>query len=185
MSTQKEFQILVRRKIPYLSAGLWSIMAVLILIILLFYVFMLPTKHASDEMKTAYYILVLPEWLKRLSALAFIGLLIFIPLYFSARLKRAALLRLTDDTILITGKQLDLTIPFKKIKRIYFNDLKNLFGQPKYKMQIVIQEKRNKSIVFFLANYEEAGPALDTLSKVNNAQFAFYDDNMETFHDDE
>jgi hypothetical protein len=185
MDKPKEFQILVRRKIPYISEGLWSIVAALFLIMLLLYLFMLPTKNAPDEMSTAYYILVVPEWLKKLSSFAFVGLIIFIPLYFAARLNKPAILTLSDDTIFIKGKKLDLAIPFKNIKRIYFNDLMNFLRQPKNKMQIVIQQKSNKSTVFLLANYDEADNALDTFSKVNNAEFAFYDDNIVTLHDDE
>ena len=52
-------------------------------------------------------------------------------------------------------------------------------------MQIVIQQKGNTTAVFVLANYEDAYEALDTLSKIDNANFAFYDDNMQTLHNDE
>lgn len=185
MDTPKEFQILVRRKIPYISEGLWSIVAVLFIIMFLLYFFMLPTKNAPDEMATAYYILVVPEWLKRLSAFAFVGLIIFIPLYYAARLNMPALLTLSDDTIFIKGKKIDLTIPCKNIKRIYFNDLMNLLRRPKDKMQIVIQQKSSKTTVFLLANYDETDFALDTFSKINSAEFAFYENNMVTHHDDD
>ena len=184
MDTPKEFQILVRRKIPYISEGLWGIVAFLLIIMFLLYIFMLPTKNASEEMATAYYILVVPEWLKKISAFAFVGLIIFIPLYFSARLNKPALLTLSDDTIFIKGKKIDLAIPFKNIKRIYFNDLMNLLRKPKDKMQIVIQQKSNKTTVFLLANYDETDLALETFSKINNAEFAFYENNIATNHDD-
>ena len=102
-----------------------------------------------------------------------------------ARLKKPAVLTLSDDSVFIKGKQLDLTIPFNNIKRIYFNDLMNLLRQPKDKMQIVIQQKSNKTTVFLLANYDDADLALDTISKINNAEFAFYDNSMATMHDDD
>ena len=185
MDTPKEFQILVRRKIPYLSEGLWIVVFSLSLVMALFYFFMLPTKNASGEMATAYYILVVPEWLKKLSAVASFGLLIVTSLYFISRLKTPGVLIVSDNSIFIKGKQLDLTIPFSNIKRIYFNDLMNLLRQPKDKMQIVIQQKSNKTTVFFLANYDDADLAIDTFSKINNAEFAFYEDNMTTMHDDD
>ena len=185
MDTPIEFKILVRRKIPYISEGLWGIVGACFLILLLFYFFMLPTKNVSGEMATGYYILVIPEWLKRLSAIALLGIIIFMPLYFAARLKKPALLTLGHDAIFIKGKQLDLTLPFKNIKRIYFNDLMNLQRQPKDKMQIVIQQKTNKTTTFLLTNYEDAELAVDTLGKITNAEFAFYDDNMVTTHDDD
>ncbi len=185
METPKEFRILVRRNIPYITQGLWRIVVVLFLIVFLFYLYMSPTKNTSNEMATVYYILVMPEWLKRISAYAFLGLIIFLPLYFVARVKKSALLIVSDETLFIKGKQLDLIIPFKSIKKIYFNDLKNLLRQSKEKLQVVIQQKSNKSTVFLLANYEEAEIVLDTLSEITNAEFAFYDDNMQTIQHDE
>jgi hypothetical protein len=185
MDTAKEFQILVRRKIPYISEGLWIVVGSLFLLACFFYLFMLPTKKASDEMATVYYIFVMPYWLKKLFAIAFAGLIIFIPMYFVARVNQPGSLTVSHSNILIKGRQLNLAIPLKNIKKIYFNDLKNLLRQPKYKMQIVIQEKSSKCTVFLLANYGDAEDALDTLSKITDAEFAFYDDNMLTTHDDE
>jgi hypothetical protein len=126
-----------------------------------------------------------PEWLKKLSGIAFLGLFIVTPLYFVARLKKPAVLTLTDNSVVMKGKQLELTIPFEKIKRIYFNDLMNLLRQPKDKMQIVIQQKSDKTTVFLLANYDDADLALDTFSKINNAEFAFYENSMATMHSDD
>ena len=60
-----------------------------------------------------------------------------------------------------------------------------MLRQPKDKMQIAIQQKSNKTTVFLLANYDEADLALDTFSKINNAEFAFYDNSMATMHDDD
>ncbi len=65
MDAPKEFQILVKRKIPYVSESIWTVIAVFFLVMFLLYVFMLPTKYASAEMAAAYYILVVPEWLKK------------------------------------------------------------------------------------------------------------------------
>ncbi|HEY4147849.1 MAG TPA: hypothetical protein VGM41_02915, partial [Chitinophagaceae bacterium] len=107
------------------------------------------------------------------------------PLYFNARLKKPALLTLKEDAILIKGKELEVTIPFRNIKRIYFNDLKHLLIRSKEKMQVVIQQKSGKSTTFLLANYGEAELAIDTLGKISEAEFAFYEDNMVTMHDDE
>lgn len=185
MDATKEFHILLRRKIPYVSEGLWLIIFALLLILGVFYLFMLPTKNASDEMATAYYILIIPEWLKNLSAIALLGLLITSPLYFAARLKKPAVLTLADTYVFITGKHLKLRIAFKDIKRVYFNDLMYFSRRPKNKMQIVIQLHSNKTTVFLLANYGDADLALENFSKIKNAEFAFYEDNMITMHQDD
>ena len=185
MDTPKEFQILLRRKIPYISEGLWGIVVSCSLILFLLYFLMLPAKNTSGEVAIGYYILVIPEWLKRISSYALVGLLIFLPLYYAARLKKPALLTIGIDTIFIKGKQVELIIPFKNIKKIYFNDLTNYQGLPKEKMQIVIQQKTSKVTTFILVNYEEAESAVDNLGKITTAQFAFYESSFITTHDED
>ena len=185
MDTTKEFQVLVRRRIPYLSSGLWWVTIVLFAIVFLLYLIMTPTKNSSDEMATAYYILVVPDWFKKTSAIALVGLVILMPIYFSARLHKPALLTITPDTILLQGKKMDITIPIHSITKIYFNDLKNLLRRPKNKLQIVVQQKNRKLTIFLLKNYHDGEEAMVTLSKIDKAEFAFYDDNMLTTHDEE
>jgi hypothetical protein len=185
MHTTKEFQVLVRRKIPYLSSSLWWVTIVLFAIVFLVYLIMTPTKNSSDEMATAYYILVVPDWLKKVSAIALAGLVILMPIYFSARLHKLALLTINQNVVVIKGKQIDIAIPIALIDKIYFNDLKNLLRRPKNKLQIVIQQKNKKLTIFLLKNYNEGEEAMDALGKIDKAEFAFYDDNMLTIHDEE
>jgi len=79
MDTAKEFPITIRHKIPYLSEILlWGI-GISFLIFLLFYAAMSPTKYSSDEMAVAYYILVIPDWLKNISAIALGSFIILVP----------------------------------------------------------------------------------------------------------
>lgn len=183
---QNEFKVLVKRKIPYLTKGLGIILVVMILILILLYFFMQPSTKASYEMATAYFILAVPEWLKKASVFAGVVLIVFLPIYFAARLKISALLSLSEDSIIIKGKNLDTIIPFKNIKRIYFNDLKNFLQQPKDKMQIVVQQKDDNSIVFLLANYYESGVIIDTFSKVISTEYSIFATNsLEMFSNEE
>ncbi len=185
MENNIEFKIFLRRKIPYVSEGLYGLVIVFSLIILLFYILMLPTKNVSAEMATAYYLLVIPEWLKTIVAISLIGLIIFFPFYYKARLNKPALLTIENETFSILGMDISLIIPFKNIKRIYFNDLQNLLNHSKEKLQIVVQQKNDTLITFLLANYEDADLAIDYLGKINNAEFAFFDKDLPTIHDDE
>ena len=185
MDTSKEFQVLVRRKFPYLSSGLMYIMMALFSILLLFYIVMSPTKNSSDEMATVYYILVVPEWLKTISAFAFVGLIIITPLYNVTRLQKSALLTIEADNIFIKGEQIDITIKKRLVSKIYISDLTDWLRRPKNKMQITIRHKKKKLTVFQLKNYDDSDEMFDALSKVDNAEFMFFDKSIPTMHDEE
>ncbi len=185
MDQPKEFQVLVKRKLPYVSNGLMYIMLVLFLILFLFYAVMSPTKNSSDEMATVYYVLVVPEWLKNISAIALIGMIITIPLYNITRLRKPALLIIRHENIYIKGDQIDLTIKNKLISKIYVADLTDAFKQPKNQMQIVIRHIKKKLTVFYLKNYDDSEELIDALSKIENAEFMFFDKSIPTMHDEE
>jgi hypothetical protein len=131
MDTSNELQVLVRRKIPYLSSGLSWILGLLFIVLFLFAIVMSPTKYNSDETKAAYYILVVPNWIKVSSSIGAIGLIITLQLYYSARLYQPALLTLSIENILIKGKGIEFEIAFSFVAKIYFNDLKDLLRRPK------------------------------------------------------
>ena len=127
---------------------------------------MLPIRHASGEMATAYYILVVPEWLKTSSAYAGLGLLIVTPLYYSARLHKPAKLVVHGNHLSITGKQVELNIPFRKIDKVFCNDLHNLLRKPKGVLQFVIKQKRRKVTTFRLRYYDQGEEVVRTLSRL-------------------
>jgi hypothetical protein len=146
---------------------------------------MLPTSYASDEMKTAYYITLVPEWFKTVSAYSWIGLIVILPVYYSARLHRPALLKLYPDHISITGTRVHINIPTATITKVFCNDLHNILGKPKGILQLVIQERRHKLTTFRMKNYEDGEKLLNHLIKHENIQFAFYEDNMTVNHEEE
>ena len=80
MSEPPEFEILIRRKMPFITSLLYGLIIFLLAILLILYVFMIPATHSrsSAEMQTAYYIRVVPDALKLLSSYSFFGLLIVV-----------------------------------------------------------------------------------------------------------
>lgn len=119
MNTPRQFEISIRRRIPFLSNFLFVALIFFFAILFLLYLIMLPTRHASGEMATGYYILVVPDALKALSTYSGIGLFITVPLYYSARLHKPAILTFHNDHLSITGKQIDLNISFRKIDKVF------------------------------------------------------------------
>ncbi len=185
MDTIKEFQILVRRKVPFLSnILLWTIVALAILVFLLYFA-MLPTKHSSGEMATVYYILAIPDWLKKSSAIGLVGLIILTPVYISLRLSTPALLTIQNETILIEENRKSLTIQNDSVTKIFFNDLTDLLKQPKYKIEIALKYKYDKTIIFRLKYYIDADDVLTALSNITNADFLFHNTPLWTMFDKE
>ena len=185
MDRPKEFEILIRRKIPYVSSILFGIAFCFFAVLFILYLIMLPTRNASGEMATAYYILAVPEWLKTISAYSLLGLLIITPIYYSARLHKPAKLMVHLDYLSISGKQLDINIPGKKVDKVFCNDLHNLFRKPKGILQFVIKQKRRKVTTFRLKHYDQGEEVLSALFSLGNMQFAFYEDDMIGDHQDE
>jgi len=68
---------------------------------------------------------------------------------------------------------------------VYFNDLKNVFGKPKGKLQIIIQQGSSIQTAFRLRNYEEGGELIDAFATVDDVVFAGYDKEMFGDHHDE
>lgn len=178
MEIPRQFEVLVRRRIPYLSSFIYGLLIFFFAILFVLDLFMLPSSYASEEMKTAYFILFIPETLKTLSGYSVIGLLITIPLYNSARRHRPALLTFYEDHFTIVGNKIDLKIHFIKIEKVFFNDLHTLFGKPRGILQFVIREKRRKSTTFRLKHYEEGEAILAALNFNNKTPIAFYEYDM-------
>lgn len=187
METAKEFEILIRRKMPFISNLLYVVMIFLLAFLFMLYVVMLPAVHSksSGEMQVAYYILVVPGALKMLSSYSFFGLLIVVPLYYRARLHKPAVLRFSNNIVYIIGNKINIVIPKTRIKKVYCNDLKNAFGEPKGKLQVVIQQNVYTQTTFRLKNYEEGGELIDAFGALECVTLAGYDKEMVGDHEED
>ena len=187
METAKEFEILIRRKMPFISNFLYVVMIFLLTFLFMLYVVMYPAIHSksSGEMQMAYYILVVPDALKTLSSYSFFGLLIVVPLYYRARLHKPAILRFGDNNISITGRQISIDIPKTRIKKVYCNDLKNAFGEPKERLQVIIQQNAYTQTAFRLRIYEEGGELIDAFGELEGVKLAGYDKEMVGDHQED
>ena len=181
---KREFNILLRKRVPFLTSGSWALIGGCFLILIIFWIFMLPANgsQSSAEMKTAYYILAVPEWVKYLSALATLGLLVLIPINL-IRLKRPSLLIIDDNHLSIKGKRFDITIQFVAIKKIYINDLTNYLGQTKFRLQVLINYDYDKNLAFLLIDYGDSNDLMESLSQINPDKFMFFDKEMSAEED--
>lgn len=156
-------------------------------ILFMFYVVMYPAIHSqsSSEMQTAYYILVVPNSLKVISSYSFIGLLIVVPLYYKAKLLKQATLKFEEDKVYILGRKISIDIAVSRIEKVYCNDLKNAFDEPKGILQVVIQQKGGAQTTFRLKEYEHGGELIEAVGTLQGVTLAGYDREMVAEHDDE
>jgi hypothetical protein len=187
MDTPKQFEILIRRKMPFVSSFLYGLMIFLLTFLSILYVVMYPALHSksSGEMQAAYYILVVPDALKTLSSYSFFGLLVVVPLYYRARLHKPATLSFEGERLCIDGRSIKIDIPIERIEKVFCNDLKNAFGEPKGKLQVVVRQKNRTLTTFRLKDYEQGGELVDKIGTLQDVTLAGYDKEMVTEHDDE
>ncbi len=172
---------------PFVSSFLYGVIIFFFAFLFLLYIVMYPAIHSrsSLEMRTAYYILVVPEALKILSSYSFIGLLIAVPLYYRAKLHKSAILVFGTDKIYITGDKIDIAIPKSRIEKVFCNDVKNAFGESKEKLQVLIRQKGERLTTFRLKYYDEGGEFIDLVSTMEGVTLGGYDREMDTNHDDD
>lgn len=178
MDEFKQFEITIRRRIPFVTNLIYALLIFFFAILFILYLIMLPTRNASGEMATAYYIVAVPESLKALSAYSVIGLLVVVPLYYAARLHKPARLKIHENHLTIEGKKIDVYISFPRISKVYCNDLHNFQREPKGILQFVIQKTDQSTTTFRLKFYEQGEEVLQALSHLKSTKFAFYDDDM-------
>jgi hypothetical protein len=184
MEAQKEFEILFRKKIPYWSELLFAVMVAFFTFLFLLYLVMLPSGKASGEMKVAYYILVVPEWLKQASGYSFIGLLLLMPIYEISKAHENALLKMDGSNFKLSGANMDRTIPVDSIKKIMLNDVRHGFRR-KEAIEVVIKQSYSRTTSFLLKHHLQVEELVQALSIYDNIEFAFYNEYSMMTHDDD
>jgi len=184
MDTGKSFEILIRKKIPFWSELLFGIMATCFIFLVLLYLVMSPSANSSGEIKVAYYILVVPEWLKEASAYSFIGLILLIPLYNVSKSRELATLTINNNDLTISGKK-GRILSTESIRKIILNDVKYYLRTNKKATEIMIKQTRDRTTSFLLKDYEQTGELIEALSEFENIEFSFYNELAIESHDED
>jgi hypothetical protein len=178
MQLEQSFEVVVRRKVPYVTSFFFHMLVIFGLILLIIDFFFLPTLHASDEMKVAYFILVIPDFVKNALYISGIGFLAVLPLYISARFYRKAVLTFLTDNIVIQGEKINTEIPINSINRVFCMDSHSIDGQSSEKLTIYFQQKGDKTTRVRLRNYIQADEFMTRLMQYENVDFRMYDFNI-------
>jgi len=178
----RRFQILFRKKIPYWSELLLGVTFVLIVVLFLFYLVMLPSTYASGEMKVAYYILGVPDWLKTISSYSVLGLLLILPVYYVSKSYKPGLVLFTRDSLTITGG-ITKEISLQSIRKIILNDVRYLIRRTRKAAEVVIIQTGGRKTSFLLKDYDESQGFVEAVSGLENVDFFFYNETGMEVHD--
>lgn len=146
--------VIVRRKVPVFTDILGGILACAVLLFFLMYVFMLPARLASLEMKSIYFLRGIPMSIKALGAISLPLIVLGSWVYYKVRIKIDGILTLTRKEIVLTVNEKDETIPVRRIKQIYANDLTDHLRRPKGILQLIIRSKSGRRYSMRLKDYE-------------------------------
>jgi hypothetical protein len=170
------FEVVIIRKVPYLTAGLFHLLMVFTFGLLIVDIFFLPTVHASDEMEFAYFILVVtPRLLQDALYVSLAGFLVILPIYLKLRLRKTALLTFAADSLAVNGHGINETIPISDISKVYCMDAKSLEGTPKDKLTLHIIRKKSKTVTVRLTHYLQAEDFMAQLQDYKNLRLKAYD----------
>lgn len=175
-NTSNSFEVIVRKEIPFLNKFLFYLLTGCSIILFIIYFLFVSSDRQSTEMKTVYYILVIPEFVKKVLIISIIGLLITYPLYYKLRFYKSANLVLLPDVLNIVGKSINIVLPIKNISKVYCMDEKDRDGFPKGRLTFYFQQKRKESTLRIrLKDYAEVDTLMDQLTKYNQLNFNVYD----------
>jgi hypothetical protein len=169
------FEIVVIRKVPYLTTVLFYLLMVFSVGLFIVSIYFLPTEHASDEMTYAYFLFATPKLLQDASFVSFAGLLIVSPIYINLRVRKTAMLTFTSDAFAITGNRINETIPISDISAIDCIDPKRLDGTPKEKLTLHIIRRKSKNVTVRLTNYLQVEEFMARVEDYKNLNLKAYD----------
>lgn len=175
MDPDLSFGVIVWRKIPYLSTFLFQLLGFLFFALLVIDLFFLPTIHSSDEMKVAYYILVIPNIVKTALNITGAGILIALPLYLAAKYHRNVILTFGADEITLTGKKLDIRIAIHSLHYVYCADPRTDTGFPAGKLTIYFERKDESTTKVRLRDYGDMDAFMSRLTQYKGIDFKMYD----------
>lgn len=132
---------------------------------------MLRSKHSSDEMKAAYFVLTTSELEKLFFVIGLLGIPTFFILYKYIRIKRQGLLTLFPDKIEIDNFKIVTSYPINEITNIACNDALARDGFPKGKLTIDFKDKNEKVTSVTLLDYSQSEQLMNTLLNYENIKF--------------
>jgi hypothetical protein len=157
MEEHRPFDVIVRRRVPYMTTFLFTLSLIPLAIL-----FILEVILAGDG----------PDEIVLGSIIVFA---IVFTLYLKARLYKKAVLTFGRDNIRIQGNRLDVLIPVNLLANVYCMDSSSLGGEKREKLTIYFRQKNLSVTRVQLRNYLEAENFMEKLMQYDSINFNIYD----------
>ena len=182
MKENIEFEIKLRRKVPYITNILLKLSILFGLLFFITVIPFLPTQRHSSYTQVANFFLILYDLFKKILPFAAIGFLATYVLGWILHSDKKALLTFNPKNILITGRDININIPINSIYRVYSMDLKSPSGESKEILKIGIKDKDKKTTYIRLLDYSQADEFMDKFIAYESIDIFFYEfDNVNEF----
>lgn len=181
--SNNSFDVVVRKKIPYLTNFLYCVLLISVVILWLSYLFFMPVEDAPGEIQTAWYILVVPAFIKNALFYSTIVFLLVTPLWIKVRLYKNGILTFLPNEILLKGSSIHYSIPIDRIKKVSCMDATDADGYPKCKLTVYFLQKRKRQIKesiirVRLKDYSQIDDFIEHLTKYENLDIQLYNMDM-------
>jgi hypothetical protein len=174
MESEKSYEVVVRKKIPYLTVFLFRLSLFLIIPFFLFYVLILPFQDAPSEVGLTFFNLFLPETMKKIILFSVVGVFVVIILYLELRIYRNAIVIFRGKEVDIVGKSININIKAINLTKVTFmDDSKEVGGKLKEKFIVYLQQRGEKSIRLKLKHYLQAVEFQDEFLPNENIKYEF------------
>ena len=168
---ETSYPVFLNLKLPLLTKAFYYLFIGCLIILVLFGIYMLPSEHAGDEMKAAYFVLTTTELEKRLFVIGLVGTPTFFILYRYVRFKRQALLTLSSDKIKVDNYKTITSYSINEITHIACNDALTRDGYPKGKLTIDFKDKAGNFFSMTLIDYSHSDQIMNTILNYENIKF--------------
>ena len=175
---ETSYPVILNLKIPWLSKTFYYLLMACLVVLVLFGLYMVPSGHASGEMKTAYFILTTSEFVKKVVVFAFLGTPIFFILYRFCRIKRQGLLTLLPHKIEVDNYKIVTSYSINEITHIACNDAMDSDGFPKGELTIEFKDKSQKVTSMLLIDYGQSEEIMNKILAYENIKFYITDFSM-------
>lgn len=132
------FKIRDIRKFKILDKAFLSIIIFSAIGVLLFDMFLMPSKYSSGEIKVLFFITFFPKWLQYSIVYSIIIFPLAFFFKFLSRYSNKGVIYFDDMNIRIKTRSRDVTIAVRDINRIIFVDKENFFSQNQVCIFVII-----------------------------------------------
>jgi len=175
MQSQPSFEVIVRRRVPYLTSLLFHILMACVTTLVVIDFLFLPVSNAPLELQVVYYIFIIPDIVKDALLISSIGFVTVLPFYLIARLHKKAKLTFFPDRLFVASRTLRVELPIGSFRKVYCMDSHDLDGRPKEKLIICFEQKNFRITRIRLKDYSEADDFMERLLQYKGVDFKIYD----------